>query len=164
MNKSKPSKNSALIFILKGFIPYTEENMLLAFKPTKFFNELEKISKYRKSTLKHAYWRARKDGLVEVSGKTAKLTDKGIALIKPFTAKKLSNKSRLMVIFDIPEDQGYRRQQFRNILKSWGFEQIQKSVWVTDVDYRGLLKEVIEELEITKFVEIYEGLRLHPNQ
>lgn len=135
---------------------------MLAFSPNRFFNELERISKYKKSTLKNAYWRAKQEGLVIETSKTARLSVKGVKEVRPFTAKHLGDNARLLVIFDVPEAHKGARQQLRTILKSWGFEQIQKSVWASDTDYRVLLVETIAELELAGCVEIYESVRLFP--
>ena len=162
MHPRSMKKQSALTFILKGLIPYTRENLLLAYKPNKFFNELEKISKYNHNTLRKAYWRGKKQGFIEESEGYTKLTKKGLKAIRPFIAKRLDNSSRLIVMFDIPESEATKRQGFRNLLKTWGFEQVQKSIWVTDMDYRDLLEEAISELGLGDCVEIHESLKIYP--
>lgn len=162
MASRQRKKHSALVFVLKGLIPYSKENLLLSFSPNRFYNELEKVSGHRQATLKNAYWRAKQKGLIEETQKTAELTAKGFKEIRPFMAKRLGKNARLMVIFDIPEQQASKRQQLRNILRQWKFKQIQKSVWVTDLDYKDLLAEVIGELKLSGCVEIYESSRLFP--
>lgn len=67
-----------------------------------------------------------------------------------------------MVIFDIPEEQSAKRRQFRNLLKSWQFQQVQKSVWTSDYNYKILLVEAIETLGLGRYVQTYECLRLFP--
>ncbi|MEX1995558.1 MAG: CRISPR-associated endonuclease Cas2, partial [Candidatus Saccharimonadales bacterium] len=136
----------------------------LSFKPNQFFNELERTSGYSQSTLKHAYWRGRQKGFIDDSGRIPNLTASGEGEIRPFVAKHLGNKARLMVIFDVPEEKAATRQQFRVLLKAWGFEQIQKSVWASDLDYRELLAEAISELRIARYVEVYECMRLIPTE
>jgi DNA-binding transcriptional regulator PaaX len=162
MDYRRRKKQSALIFVLKAFIPYSRENLMLAYKPNKFFYELEKTSKYKQMTLKNAYWRAKKQGFIQESEELVRLTAKGQKEIQPFIAQKLSNNSKLMVIFDIPEQNAAKRRKFRDILKLWDFVQIQKSVWVTDSDYRELLIEAVAELSLSGCVEIYESNRLFP--
>ena len=155
-------KNSALIFILKAFIPYSRENLMLSFSPNKFFNELDKTSDYQKSTLRHAYWQAKKQGFIAESNGLVKLTAKGQREIRPFVAKQLGKNAKLMVIFDIPEERAVARRKLRDTLKLWDFSQIQKSVWMSDLDYSDLLKELTSELNITACVEIYAANRLYP--
>lgn len=162
MEYRRRKKQSALIFILKGLIPYSRENMLLAFSPNRFFNELEKISNYQEATLKNAYWRAKDQGLIKETNKSVRLTAEGLKEVRPFVATKLKNNVRLMVIFDIPEQQATKRHRLRDLLKSWEFKQVQKSVWSSDRDHEEDLIEIIAELKLGQHVEIYESARLFP--
>lgn len=155
---------SAVTHILLGLIPYTQENMDLAFHPNRFFNDLEKISNCRRQTLKTAVWRAQQRGLIEREGKLLKLTAKGLKHIQPFVAKKLDKEARLFIIFDIPEELKALRNRLRLLLREWHFEQVQKSVWATDYDYRKLLVEVIKEMQIEKYIQVFEGARLYPKK
>jgi DNA-binding transcriptional regulator PaaX len=140
--------------------------MLLTFKPNQFFNELEKISRHKEATLRAAYRRAQQQGLIEhkiqQDNNVARLTDKGRRKIVRFTAEQLSSGAILMVIFDIPEDEGAARRKFRQVLKDWQFQQVQKSVWTTDKDYREDLVELIRELELDSYVQLYESARHFP--
>lgn len=160
----KPAKpKSALEFVLKGLIPYTHENLLLTFKPGQFFNELEKISRYKKRTLEAAARRAQERGLIEQNQKRQlQLTALGRRTALPYTAQRLPKNARLMVIFDIPEDRAIARQQFRRLLRKWQFEQVQKSVWESTYDHRKSIKLAIEELDLDGFIELHESLLLYP--
>jgi|SRR3989344_4999947 len=149
-------QQSALLFVLKGLLPYTRENLLLAFKPNAFFNELEKISYYKRKNLENALRQAERQKLVERDDRIIKLTQLGERTIRPFVAEQLPNGSKLMVVFDIPESRASVRARFRRVLKRWRFDQIQKSVWVTAYDHRQSIKEIIAELDIEKYVKIYE--------
>lgn len=153
---SRTKQRSALIFVLKGLIPYSKENMLLAFKPNAFFNELEKISEYKRWTLEKAYYEARRQKLIVSDANVVSLTEAGKKIIKPYIAQRLAKDARLMVIFDIPEDQAVIRAKFRRILKLWNFRQVQKSVWITSYDHKDSIKEVVAELGLENFVELYE--------
>lgn len=152
----KPKQQSALVFVLKGLIPYSRENLLLSFKPSLFFNELEKISRYKKWTLEKAYYEARRNKLFENEVNIIRLTEAGQKIIRPYVAKRLKNEARLMVIFDIPEDMAVTRAKFRRILKLWNFSQVQKSVWITSYDHNASIKEVVAELGLEECVEQYE--------
>ena len=158
--KDKPK--SALAFVLLGLIPYTRPNLLLAFRPNQFFNELEKISKYKQARLKSAYWRAQQQGLIEQRNNLIKLTVKGRRKVAPFVAKELQGAVYLMVIFDIPEDSTDTRRKFRQILKDWQFRQVQKSVWITGKDLRNDVIEVVNEMRLSDYVEVYECVRHFP--
>lgn len=132
---------------------------MLSFSPNRFFNELERTTKYSQDTLRHAYWRGKTHGLIEENKKIARLTKPGLKVIQPFLAQKLKEAS-LMVIFDIPEHSSGKRRQFRDLLKEWQFRQVQRSVWTSHYDHRESLEQAIEELNLEGYVEIYECNRL----
>lgn len=158
----KKKQQSALTHVLKALIPYTRENLALSFSPNKFFNDLEKSSGYNRNTLRNAYWRAEKRNYFKKVRDTPELTDAGLDYIADYEPKYLGSGARLIIIFDIPETQRKARQQLRELIKSWGFVQIQKSVWSTELDYRELLVETVAELKLAGCVEIFEGVRLFP--
>lgn len=158
-----PKPKSALIFVLKGLIPYTRENLMLAFRPNQFFNELERISNLKRQALEQATRRAIEQGLIEEArNRQLKLTELGKRRVLPYVAEKLANDARLMIIFDVPEDQSLARQQLRRLLRKWSFQPIQKSVWITAYDFRELIKEAVKELELEGCVELYECSLLYP--
>lgn len=158
-----PGGHSALIFVLKGFVPYTHENYLLACRPNQFFNELEKTSDiYSRSTLRNAYWRAKQQGFIQETNAHIKLTPTGLKRLRPFIAECLGKDARLIVMFDIPEKDVAKRHALRRLLKAWEFQQVQKSVWVTDMDYRSLLVDAVRELDLGNCVEIHESLKIYP--
>jgi phenylacetic acid degradation operon negative regulatory protein len=156
------SEHSPLTYVLVGLIPYTKPNLLLTFKPKLFFREIERISKYKQSTLRSAYWRAHQQGLLKKHQDIVMITTKGRQKVAPFIAQKLHNSGQLMVIFDIPEDQKSKRQQFRQVLKQWQFTQIQKSVWSTDKDYKEELADLIQALDLDECIEVYECAKQFP--
>lgn len=155
-------ERSALVYVLIALIPYSKPNLLLAYKPGLFFRELEKVSKYKESTLRAAYSRAYQQKLIERNDNLAQLTTKGRLKIAGFVAEKLEGNAQLMIIFDIPEDQSSKRQKLRKIFKEWQIVQIQKSVWVTGKDYREELKNLVAEMDLYGYVELYECARLFP--
>ncbi|MEX0881478.1 MAG: hypothetical protein WDZ34_01180 [Candidatus Saccharimonadales bacterium] len=152
----RPREKSALIFILKGLIPYSKENVMLAFKPNQFFNELEKISRYKRRTLELAMREAERKKLIERNTKIVRLTEKGKSRVRPFVAEHLPNNGRLMVIFDIPEEIKVARARFRRALRAWQFEKVQQSVWVTSYDHRRSVNELVAEMGLEEFVQLYE--------
>lgn len=160
--KKSLRERSALVYLLVALIPYSKPNLLLTYKPRQFFWELEKASRYKKSTFQTAYSRGLKHGLIELHDNLPRISAKGLRKITPFIAQRLSSGARLMIIFDIPEDQFASRRKFRNILKMWQVEQVQRSVWITDRDYREELLEVIQELQLDNCVELHESARLYP--
>ena len=150
----KPS--SATVYLLKSLIPYTDANLKLTYKPHLFFNDLERLDNVKKSVAKTAYNRAIKKGLVCTSDDgIPRLTQKGIRSIAPFQSKKLKG-AKLMVIYDIPEVSRWQRDRLRTVLHEFTFEQIQKSVWVSEFDCAHYIKEEIDHLGINHQVKIYE--------
>ena len=63
---AKRTYRSTTHYILSGLVPYTEANIKLAFKPSAFFNDLERLDQEKRSagTLRVSYYRAVKQGLV----------------------------------------------------------------------------------------------------
>lgn len=158
----KKRQYKTIEYILLGLVPYTVPNLKLSFTPSKFFYELEKISNSNEKTLRSTLSRAQKQGFVEKINGIPVLTRKGLSRIQPYQTKKLNKKSLLMIIFDIPEENKEQRRKLRNYLKYLHFQQVQKSVWVSDMDYRDALKEVIIELDLDSHVQLFESAKLYP--
>lgn len=151
----QPSESTK--YILKAFIPYTEANLLLSFKPSAFFDELEKKSGYKKRSLESAYYRLIRKGLIEVDGnKIPRLTNKGRKKAKLYKPTRLKFGAHLMIIFDIPEEERRKRYRLRSLLRELSFRQIQKSVWETEYDYREYLRSEIDEMNLQEYVRVYE--------
>lgn len=135
--------------------------MLLTFKPNKFFDELEKRDNRGRQTYQNAFSRAKKKGLIKLGhDNVPRLTDKGMAKIRPFIAKKLGKDARLMIVFDIPEDERHKRRQLRLLLKELSFKQVQKSVWVSEFDHKQYLKAAIKEYKLVGHVKIFEAVEI----
>ncbi len=150
-------EQSALVFVLKGLmVPYSNANLLLAFKPGLFFIELEKISRLKKRTLQNAFYAAQKQELIKKEEAVYRLTELGRKTIAPYTAQNLPRDGKFMVAFDIPENMATTRSRFRRILKTWNFQRIQKSVWVTTYDHRDSVKDLVAELSLDDYVVLYE--------
>ena len=155
-------ERSPLVYVLVGLIPYSKPNLLLTYKPGLFFRELEKASRYKRATLESAYRSAQKQKLIERHDNVIRLTDRGRRKVAPFTAKELHGQASLMIIFDIPEDDINTRRKFRTVLKEWQCKQIQKSVWMTGKDLIEEIVEVVKEMGLSDYVQIYECARRFP--
>ena len=87
------------------------------------------------------------------------LTEKGketaieydIKKLKPKKLKKWDGKWRI-VVFDIPEDRRAKRDTFRARIKKMGFLEMQKSVWISPVDYEKKINYLTEVFNIDKYV------------
>lgn len=157
----KVRNDSALRYILESLVPYTEANLLLTFKPNKFFDELDKKSFRKRQTWRNAYSKARKNGLIKVDDEgVPKLTPKGQKSLKRYKAKKLGKGVELMIIFDIPEVERGKRQQLRLLLKELKFRQVQKSVWTSELDGRSHIESEAKYYGFGKYIELYEVHRL----
>lgn len=156
----RKKKYTTIEYILLGLVPYTMPNLKLSFMPARFFHELELISNSNRKTLYSTFSRAQKQGLVERVNGVPVLTDKGFERIRPYQTKKLTKKALLMIIFDIPEQNKEKRRKLRNYLKYLGFKQVQKSVWVSDMDYQLTLRETVNELGLNDYVRIFEAAEL----
>ena len=69
--------------------------------------------------------------------------------------KKRKDKKWIMVIFDIPEKMRKSRDDLRNFLYTLGFQNLQKSVWVSPYDVYKDLENMIRIHSIDKFVRIF---------
>ncbi len=152
---------SALTQVLLALVPYTRQNLMLVFKPNRFFDELENTSGYSIPTLRVAYSRAKDHRLVMVDGNKIALSLKGRQIIQPFVAEKLESGGQLMVIFDIPEDSAELRRKFRLLLRQLGFTQIQQSVWMSGFDHKQIIIDSIKDLGLDGWVQLYESARIY---
>lgn len=152
---------SALTQVLLALVPYTRQNLMLVFKPNRFFDELENTSGYSIPTLRVAYSRAKDHRLVMVDGNKIALSLKGRQIIQPFVAEKLESGGQLMVIFDIPEDSAELRRKFRLLLRQLGFTQIQQSVWMSGFNHKQIIIDSIKDLGLDGWVQLYESARIY---
>lgn len=61
-----------------------------------------------------------------------------------------------VVIFDIPEENKRIRNVLRQTLKVLEFKPLQKSVWISKKNYTKELREWVRELNLLKFILIFE--------
>ena len=157
------SYTSTAHYMLSSLIPYTEANLNLAFHPNKFFNDLDKLSgrKYKTGTLKVNYYRAIKQGLVQVDGDgIPRLTEKGNRQLRRYEPRKLKGEASVLVIFDIPEEERALRDRLRITLRELRFVQIQQSVWRSEYDVVDHLVDDLEASGLREYVQIHESIRI----
>lgn len=149
---------SVLTYILSGLVPFSEANLKLLFKPNLFFDDIEKISRKRRQTIRNAYYKSIRDGLIIIDDEgIPRLTEKGRAKIVRYKPVKLSGDAKLLIIFDIPEAERSKRRHLRLLLKELKFTQIQKSVWSTPYDHRRYIKAEIKQYGLENYVKVYEA-------
>ena len=145
---------------MRAFIPFTEENLLLSYKPNQFFNRLDyldklvQITEANRQTVQSTISRAKRAGLLRVdSDGTPSTTWQGKIKAKVRPTKELHK--YLVIIFDIPELRKKDRNKLRDYLRSNYCEMVQKSVWKTKYDIYDELLEVIEDLQIVSYVSVF---------
>lgn len=77
--------------------------------------------------------------------------------------RKISSKihrGEILVAFDFPEAAGRARRDWRRLLKSVGFKQIQLSVWSTVKAVDAQILQLVELLNLQKWVKIYRGYEI----
>lgn len=75
---------------------------------------------------------------------------------KKHTEQKIrQDKKWQMVSFDIPEDFRERRNKFRNDLKRLGFQQFQKSIWVSPYDVFKEAKKIARQYKLEEYVRYF---------
>lgn len=159
ISSMKKKETSVLEHILLGFIPFTEENTSLVYKPGKFFNQLERKlgSRTTRSSIKSTISRAKRQGyLKEIENKNLRLTNKGrVKILRLLSSQKKKGAWDgywRILFFDIPEKERKKRDILRNKLKELGFERYQLSTWICPYDYTEEIDLLLEEYEIRKYV------------
>lgn len=148
-------------FVLEAFVPYAKADFLLNFKPSAFFNELEKKSGRKRRSLESAYYRLIKKGLIELDDKRIpRLTEKGRRKAMSYKPQRLKFGAHLIVIFDIPEEERRKRRRLRQLLQELSFRKVQQSVWETEYDHREYLRAEIAEMNLQEHVRVYEAAQI----
>ena len=149
-------KDTLIKEVLKAFLPYSKNNLLLSYSPNRFFNELERKTNASRKTLSSTISRAKREGLLVADNQRLKLSWRG--RIKAGYIPSIPNKKGLtLVVFDIPESRKKDRYQFRCYLRMMKFEIIQKSVWGSEYVLDEELPVVIGELKLDNFVRFFDA-------
>lgn len=158
----KQTSKNILKELLIALVPFTENNLLITFKPSRFFYELEKKTNANRNTLAATMSRAKKNGLLKIDDEGVPvLTWRGKTKINLALGDKLK-KQKLVVIFDIPENQSSKRRELRAYLYSQNFRYMQKSVWATQYNVIDELLEVIAELGLGRYVKVLLSEQVYP--
>lgn len=65
-----------------------------------------------------------------------------------------------IVVFDIPERFRDARLTLRRYLRSLGFTQLQRSVWISDADWAWRLKQRFDELDVSVWISVFKGQKM----
>jgi DNA-binding transcriptional regulator PaaX len=112
-----------------------------------------------KSALSLAIRRLRDRELIILEEKNSdvliKLTRLGRNYIpRPVFDEKDWDKKLRIVVFDIPESQRALRRSLRRLLKKWGFEKFQLSVWINKADVTEEFNSQLKKLGLTRKIGI----------
>lgn len=124
----------------------------------KLFNEHLGGSPIPKERIWRINYELKKRGYLDFDdvGDSVKLTDKAkIRLIDKYVSDSESDGKRRLVSFDIPEIKKRQRNGFRRCIKTMGFRQIQKSLWVCDKNIGELVECAAKEHEVEKYVAYF---------
>ncbi len=170
--KKKQSFTEKILLLIADFIDVFRQPCTLStfrywlrgdprYRPFRTWLE-EYFQKRGKKNLYSAIYRLKRNGYLKIKitkeGKGYFLTSKGEKRvlknkIKNFKKKYNPDKSWLMVIFDIPEKRRKDRNVFREFLYELGFQKVQQSVWVSPYDVYKELKEVVKNLNLSKYIK-----------
>lgn len=92
------------------------------------------------------------------------LTIEGMRRLEKITPKlfppKIWDGSWYVVNYDIPEKMRYKRDIIRMNLQALGFGQLQKSIWISPVNYLGAVEEIVKYYKIEPYVILSETNRI----
>lgn len=155
MAQRRFKQHSTFHILLRALVPYTKENLMLSFKPSQFFSELEKTTGSSRKSLQTAMSRAVKEGFVERDSGVPVLTPKGQARIdKVPNGELMWDGNYFLVVYDIPNEFDYARRRFALELRALGFKQYQKSFWVCKINHTEAITDIMVDLKIGPFVTL----------
>ena len=158
----KIKKGSLSDLILLALEKAADEEVLGMFSYSaqmKYIKNLPNLSSVKKSTLSQAIRRLRKNGFLEQEKSherevVLRLTEIG----RDFVGIKKEWDGRYrVVVWDIPENKRRLRDLLRRKVKEWEFKKLQKSVWVSKRNVADKLRKLILELEMEKWVVVFES-------
>lgn len=138
-------------------MPLTDANLKLSFAPGRFFRELAETSDTDADRLLRAYYRAKQSGIVQYIDGHFAIDPDYVAAVNQRPAPQLPDNETMLVIYDIPEEIGYKRNQLRQLLRELTFTQIQKSVWQTNSNHLEPVLALISKLKLAPYVQVFVG-------
>ncbi len=131
----------------------------------KFLDELDERARERELRRIASYMKEK--GLIEYQTRDYEhgisLTKKGKERIKNESYKKIAiptpkkwDKQWRLIFFDIPIEDNSKRHQFTFKLRSLGFQQLQKSIWLHPFQCRHEIEVITEKIGVRKYVTYVE--------
>lgn len=121
-----------------------------------------KFNRYKKESVRVALSRLSQKGYVENSPKGWLITQKGreyykhIHMFNYISSPFVKNSPQtILIAFDIKESDKVVRNWIRNQIKIFGYEQLQKSVWVGPGPIPKSFIEKLQAFGVRKYVEIF---------
>ena len=168
--KAQNNKAKKVLGISKTILAVLYEigsGSIKAFFPHPYYHTFCNHSKKRDFHRTTHYLKSR--GFIKKQSDTFRLTKKGEkeAFFAHLDAQKLMYRPKKrkwdgrwrMIIFDVPEKKRRYRDYLRQMLKTLGFKELQKSTWVTPYPIPDFLKELLWEEQMkhfTRFITIKE--------
>ena len=122
------------------FLPYRRQSVV---------NALLKLSK-------RDFIRRDGDSCIMLRPNGLKYIESRSAQLKLFDRKSFKyNKKKLLVLFDIPEDRKTLREWFRKQLIGFGYDMVQKSVWLGPGPLPQEFIEYIKEIGLKDYIRIF---------
>ena len=119
---------------------------------------------YKKQTLKNSIYALKQEGYIELRNGTAAISAKGRKYIEkkldsltdfvsPFQKDSPKN---LIVMYDVPEEKKAEREWLRFHLKKFGYEMIQRSVWVGPSPLPADFVEYVKKIDLRDKVKTFK--------
>ena len=127
--------------------------------------ELNKIRAREEQKLHSRIYKLKKEGFIISGKKGLSITFRGIKKLDdlnnsfshsvPFIDySKESSEETVIISFDIPEKEKYKRNWLRKTLMALGFSMLQKSVWIGNVKLPEKFINHLKEMRIFNYIEI----------
>lgn len=154
--------------VIKFFLNNKKLSNLIIVKKSELYNFLIERN-YKKSVLTNIYHtlkKLEKNGFIKVlksdrrnvfiflKTKIFKLGEIADLINNSRHAKLCEDGYKMIIVFDIPERERIKRNQFRTFLKLIGYKELQKSVFVGERENIKEVKYIINLLEIKEYVKV----------
>jgi DNA-binding transcriptional regulator PaaX len=143
----------------------------LLFEPTHRYKGMQvsalgipAIFPYKKQSINNAIYKLNKGGYISKSDNYIRLLPKGKKYVENKKARlvtfdspyKKKSPKNLLVMFDIPEVKKAEREWFRFHLRQFGYEMIQKSVWVGPSPLPKDFLDYVKEIKLKECIKTFK--------
>ncbi len=129
-----------------------------------FIGKKDDLSSQERKRIRDIIYYLERNNLVVKNKSRFQITPKGIKKAKELRLKfphlkpyeKVKSENPILISFDIPEKFRPKRRWLREVLSNLGFKFIHRSVWIGFVKIPEQFIKDLEELKISRYVEIIE--------